>query len=33
LKSVELLVIDDLFLNVPPPNASGELTDIFMNRY
>jgi DNA replication protein DnaC len=33
LKSVELLVIDDLFLKVLPPNAGEELTDILMSRY
>src|ERR1700722_8395258 len=33
LKSVELLVIDDLFLKVLPPNAGEELTDVLMSRY
>jgi DNA replication protein DnaC len=33
LKSVQLLVIDDLFLKVLPPNAGEELADILMSRY
>jgi len=33
LKGVELLVIDDLFLKVLPPNAGEELADILMSRY
>lgn len=33
LKNVELLVIDDLFLKVLPPNAGEELADILMSRY
>jgi DNA replication protein DnaC len=33
LKSVEFLLIDDLFLKVLPANAGEELTDILMSRY
>jgi DNA replication protein DnaC len=33
LKNVDLLVIDDLFLKVLPPNAGEVLTDILMSRY
>jgi DNA replication protein DnaC len=33
LKTTELLVIDDLFLKVLPPNAGEELADILMSRY
>lgn len=33
LKTVELLVIVDLFLKVLPPNAGEELADILMSRY
>jgi DNA replication protein DnaC len=33
LKTVELLVIDDLFLKVLPSNAGEELADILMSRY
>jgi DNA replication protein DnaC len=33
LKSVELLLVDDLFLKVLPSNAGEELADILMSRY
>jgi len=33
LKTVELLVIDDLFLKVLPSNAGEELADVLMSRY
>ena len=33
LRSVQLLVIDDLFLRALPRDASEELTDVLMSRY